>query len=155
MFHFASGVQRVGIHHDQARAHGPKHYDRVLGHVGHLHRNPVARLEVGLVLQPGGKIPALGVQVAIGERGANGAERGAVSVLVHGLIKYVNHATVFIQVYVQGHASGVFVLIELLKIHHHLLFGICAYNVYQCRFGQKINQTKVSASKSRERIAVL
>ncbi len=53
--HLALGVQRVGIDHDQPGTHGPEHGDRVLQHVGHLHRDTVARLQVGVLLQPGGK----------------------------------------------------------------------------------------------------
>ena len=55
MAHFPRGVQRVGVDHDQPGAQGAEHGDRILQEIGHLHGNAIAGLEVGVILQPGGK----------------------------------------------------------------------------------------------------
>lgn len=57
VFHLPRGVQRVGVDHDQPGTHGTEDRDRVLQDIGQLHGNAVTRLEVGMLLQPGGKRP--------------------------------------------------------------------------------------------------
>ena len=123
MFHFPRGIKRVGIHYNQASSHCAKHNDRVLADVRHLHRDAVARFQVCLVLQPGCKVAALGVEVTVSESCTNSTECGTVGKLFDRLLEYIHHAFVLVQVHLTGHAGGVFILIELLKIHHHLLFG--------------------------------
>ena len=44
MFHFASGIQRVSVNHNQASTHGAKYHNWILIQVGHLHGNTVTGL---------------------------------------------------------------------------------------------------------------
>ena len=121
VLHLTSGVQGVGVHHNQTSAHGPEHNHRILGNVRHLHRNAVARFQVGFVLQPGREVAALSIKIPIGQGNANCCKRRLVCKLLYRLLKNIHHVLVFIEIDFPGDASWVFVLIELLKIHHHLL----------------------------------
>ena len=53
--HFAFGVQRVGVHHNQAGAQGTVHGNGELQNIRHLNGNAVTGLQTGVVLQIGGK----------------------------------------------------------------------------------------------------
>ena len=72
--HLARGVQRVGVDHDQPGAHGAEHGNRILQHVGHLHRDTIARFQVGVLLQVGGEGRGETIQLGIGQRDAEIAE---------------------------------------------------------------------------------
>ena len=148
VLHFTGGIQRVGVHHDHARTHGTENHNRVLGNVGHLYRDAVAGFQVGFVLKPCSKVAALGIKILVGQRSADCGECGAVTVFLNGLLKDIHHVLVFLKVYLPGNAGGVFVLIELLEIHHHLLSE-------RRELIKKSTLQKYQPQKVVERIAVL
>ncbi len=68
--HFAGGVQRIGVDHHQPRAQGAEHRDGILQDIGHLHRDAVAGLEIGLFLQVGGEGGGQTIEFGVAERHA-------------------------------------------------------------------------------------
>ncbi|MNS13323.1 hypothetical protein D3C72_449160 [compost metagenome] len=88
VFHFPCGVQRVGVDHDQPGTHGTEYRHRVLQYVRQLHGNAVTRLEVGMLLQPGGKRPRQRIQLAISDSLAQVAKGRFVGKALAGLLEY-------------------------------------------------------------------
>ncbi|MNM90916.1 hypothetical protein D3C81_1031950 [compost metagenome] len=88
MLHLARGVQRVGVDHDQPCAHGAEHRYRVLQDIGQLHGNAITRLEVGVLLQPGGKCPRQRIQFTVGDSLAQVAKGRFVGKALAGLLEY-------------------------------------------------------------------
>ncbi|MNG89782.1 hypothetical protein D3C79_486560 [compost metagenome] len=120
--HFALGVQRVGVDHDQAGAHGTEDGDRVLQHVGHLHRDAVARLEVGVLLQPGGEGRRVAFQLRVGQGHAQVAEGRAVGETFAGALEHLDDRGVGIDVDGGRHARRALVIPE---VGLHLLLFLC------------------------------
>ncbi|MNJ61941.1 hypothetical protein D3C77_577550 [compost metagenome] len=88
VFHLPRGVQRVGVDHDQPGTHGTEYRHRVLQYVRQLHGNAVTRLEVGMLLQPGGKRPRQRIQLAISDSLAQVAKGRFVGKALAGLLEY-------------------------------------------------------------------
>ena len=89
--HFALGVQRVGVDHDQPGAHGAEHGDGVLEHVGHLHRDAITRLEVGVLLKPAGEGGRQTIKVGVGQGHAQVAESRAIGKALAGAFEHLDH----------------------------------------------------------------
>ncbi|MNP02550.1 hypothetical protein D3C76_944050 [compost metagenome] len=113
MTHLASGIQRVGVDHDQPGAQGAKHCDRVLQHIGHLHRDTVARHQIGVLLQIGGKGRRVTIQLSVGHRHPEIAERRAVSKLLARAFEHFDHRLVSIHVNVRRNACRALVIPEI------------------------------------------
>jgi len=64
---FARGVERVDIHHGQTGAQDAEDRDRELQAVGHHHRHARPALELELVQQIAGHLPAQTVHVRVGQ----------------------------------------------------------------------------------------
>ncbi|MCY1302099.1 hypothetical protein D9M70_517420 [compost metagenome] len=113
MFHFPRGVQRVGVDHDQAGAHGAEDHHRVLQDVRQLHGDAVARHKVGVVLQVGGEGAGKFVELAVGEGLAQVAECGLVGKALAGLLQYRLDVGVLVGVDLGRNACRIFVLPEV------------------------------------------
>ncbi|MNZ49966.1 hypothetical protein D3C78_677450 [compost metagenome] len=118
--HLAGGVQRVGIDHHQPGPQRAEHGDRVLQDVRHLHGDAVARLEIGVALQIGGKGGGQAIQLGIAERHTQVAEGRAVGESLAGAFEDLDHRLVGLQVDLVGNTGGAFVIPE---IRLHLLFS--------------------------------
>ncbi|RMV68156.1 hypothetical protein ALP06_05360 [Pseudomonas coronafaciens pv. atropurpurea] len=115
VFHFPRGVQRVGIDHDQAGANGTEDGDRVLQHVGQLHGDTVARLQIGVLLDPGGKRTGQLVQLAVRDRLAQIAECRFVSETLAGLFQNRLDVGVLVGVDIGRNAGRVLILPEVFN----------------------------------------
>ena len=116
VLHLAGGVQRVGVDHHQAGTHGAKDHHRILQHIGHLHGDAIAGLQVGMLLQVGGELTGQLIEFAVAQGAAQVAERRALGVGLAGLAEYRQDVAITVQVYVCLDALGIFVTPE---IRHH------------------------------------
>lgn len=78
MTHFAGGIQRIGIDHDQPRTQGTKYCNGILQYVGHLHRDAITGDQVGMLLQVGSKGCRVTIKLGVGQRHPKVAECRAV-----------------------------------------------------------------------------
>ena len=115
--HLAGGVQRVGVDHNQPGAHGTEHGDWVLQHVGHLHSDAVTRLQVGILLQVGGKGRRQPIQLGIGQGHAQVAEGGPVGELLARTLEHLDHRFISPQIDVIRYAGRAFVAPEI-RLHY-------------------------------------
>ena len=116
MTHFPRGVQRVGVDHDQPGAQRTEHGNRVMQDVGHLHRNAIAGLQVGVGLQVTGERGAVAFQFGVGQGDAHVAEGRAVSKFFAGTLEHLDHRLVSPLFDVQGYAGRAFVIPEI-RLH--------------------------------------
>lgn len=114
--HFAGGVQRIGVDHHQPRAQGAEHRDGILQDIGHLHRDAVAGLEIGLFLQVGGEGGGQTIEFGVAERHAEIAEGRAVGEFLAGALEDLDHGTVGGEVETVGYAGRAFVVPEF-RLH--------------------------------------
>ena len=110
VFHFPRGVQRVGVDHDQPGAYGTEHRDRVLQDIGQLHGNAITRLEVGMLLQPGGKSPRQRIQLAISDSLAQVAKGRFVGKALAGLLEYCLDIGEFVRIDFRRNPGWVLIL---------------------------------------------
>ncbi len=92
--HLPRGVQRVGIDHDESCTQRAEHGDGVLQQVGHLNGNAVAGLQIGVVLQPGGKSGGVALQIGVTEGDTHVAECRAVRVSLAGTLEHFDDRAV-------------------------------------------------------------
>jgi hypothetical protein len=110
VFHFPRGVQRVGVDHDQPGADGTEDGNRVLQDVGQLHGDSIARLQVGMLLQVGGKGTGQFVQFTVGDCLAQVAEGRFVGEALAGLLQYRLNIRVLVWIDVGSNSSWVLIL---------------------------------------------
>ncbi|MOA00111.1 hypothetical protein D3C78_1194590 [compost metagenome] len=110
VLHFPCGIQRVGVHHDQACTQGPKDCYWVLQQVGQLHGDAIAGLQIGMVLQVGGKGPRQLIQLAVGNGFAQVAKGWFVSKALAGLFQYCLDIRVLIGVDLRRNPGWVLIL---------------------------------------------
>ena len=110
VFHFPRGVQRVGIDHDEAGTHGAEHHHGILQHVRQLDGDAVARLQIGVLLQPGSEATGKLVELTIGQRLAQIAERGLVGKALAGLFQNGLDVRKRIGIDLRRHACRILVL---------------------------------------------
>lgn len=113
VFQFARGVQRVGVDHDEAGAHGAEDHDRVLQDVGQLDGDAVAGLEIGVLLQVGGEVAGQLVQLAVGQGLAQVGERGLGGKTLAGLLQYRQDVRVLVGIDLGSNTRWVLVLPEV------------------------------------------
>lgn len=110
MLKLAGGVQRVGVDHDQPGTHGAEHRDRVLQDVGQLHGDAIARLEVGVLLQPGGEGAGQGIQLAVGDGLAQVAKGRFVGKALAGLLEHRLDIGEFVRIDFRRNSGWVLIL---------------------------------------------
>ncbi|MNR08938.1 hypothetical protein D3C85_1251170 [compost metagenome] len=98
MAHFPSGVQGVGVDHDQPGAQGSEHGNGVMQYVGHLHGNTVAGHKVGMLLQVGGKGCGVTLDLRIAEGDAHIAECRPIGELLARAFKHLDYRFIGTQV---------------------------------------------------------
>ncbi|MNH20306.1 hypothetical protein D3C79_800680 [compost metagenome] len=104
------GIQRVGVHHDQAGTHSAEYGNRILQHVGQLHGDTIAGLQVSMLLQVGGEGPRQLVQLAVGQCFAQVAKGWFVSKALAGLFQYCLDIRVLIGVDLRRNPGWVLIL---------------------------------------------
>lgn len=114
--HLPRGIQRVGVDHDEPRTQRAEHRDRVLQQVGHLDGDAITRLQIGVVLQPGGERGGVTFQIGIAEGHAHVAERRAVGVRLAGALEHFHDRAIGSEIDVVGHAGRAFVIPEF-RLH--------------------------------------
>ena len=127
--HLTRRVQRVGVDHDQPGAQGAEHGNRILQHIGHLHRDAISRHQIGVGLQVTGKRCAVALQLSVGQGHAHVAEGRTVRELLAGTLKHLDHRLELAHVDVQRYASGAFVIPEI-RLH-------CSCPLYLNRSGSR------------------
>ena len=115
MFEFACRVQRICIYYDHAGAQRAEQRHRVLQDIRHHYRDAVAFRKAGLVLQPGGERAAQLIELCVGERGAEVAERGQLSIRCENFIDHFFERSVLVGVDVRRHSGRI--VIEPRSIH--------------------------------------
>ena len=101
------GVEGVGVDHHRARAQGPEQRHRILKQVGHHDRHPVAFLDAGFVLKPGGEAPAHGIEIGVAQARAHVRERGSLAVALDGVLDHRPHRRECPGIDVSGHSVGI------------------------------------------------
>ncbi|KAF1068551.1 MAG: hypothetical protein GAK45_01338 [Pseudomonas citronellolis] len=129
VFHLPRGVQRVGVDHDEAGAHGTEYHDRILQHVGQLHGDAVAGLEVGVLLQVGSERSGERVQLAVGQRLAKVAEGRLVGKALAGLFQYRQDVRVLVSIDLGSDTRWIFVLPEIVD-HGSPLLSYSSFPAY-------------------------
>ncbi|MDT4847828.1 hypothetical protein FQZ97_819010 [compost metagenome] len=110
VLHFPRGIQRVGVDHDQPGTQGAEYRNRVLQDVRQQHGNAVARLQVGVLLQIGGKGARQLVQFAVGQGLTEVAEGRLVSEALAGLFQYRLNIRVLVGIDFGSNPNGILVL---------------------------------------------
>ncbi len=119
VFHLPRGVQRVGVDHDEPGAHGAEHHDGILDEVGQLHRDAVARLEIGVLLQVGGEIAGQLVQLTVGQGLAEIAERRLVREALARLFEHSLDVLVLVGIDLAGDPNRILILPEVIGHEPH------------------------------------
>ena len=91
MLKLSCSVKRVYVHHDEARAEGTAHGNRVLQDVGHHDRNPFALDQAQFVLQVAGELQRQLVELAVGQRLAHAGECPPAGEFGHREFDHVAH----------------------------------------------------------------
>ena len=117
MAHLARRIKRVGVDHDQPGAQCAEHRNRVMQHVGQLHRDALAGLEVGVLLQVTGKRRTLALKLGVGEGNAHAAECRTVGKGLAGTLEDLDHRLVGAEVDGIGDSRRAFVIPEI-RLHY-------------------------------------
>ncbi|MCY1262804.1 hypothetical protein D9M70_110930 [compost metagenome] len=110
VFHFPRSVERVGVDHDQPGADCTEDGYRVLQHVGQLHGDSIAGLQIGMLLQVSGKRTGQFVQFTVGECLAQVAECRFVGEALAGLLQHCLNIRILVGIDVGSNPSWVLIL---------------------------------------------
>ncbi len=104
MLQLARGVERVDVDHYHAGTQDAEHGDGILQQVRHHHRDPIALLQLQLVLQIGSKGAGLLFQSAIGDGLSHVDEGGLVGKLGHRGFEHLNQGAVLVWIDLGGNS---------------------------------------------------
>ncbi|MCY1413978.1 hypothetical protein D9M71_294160 [compost metagenome] len=88
VLHLPRGIQRVGVDHHQSGTQGAEHRNGKLDQVGQLDGDAIARRQIGVLLQPGGKGAGQFIELAVAEGAAEVAEGRLVGKALTGFAQH-------------------------------------------------------------------
>ena len=113
MLELARRVERIDVDHDQPGAQDRRDRDRILRHVGHHHRDPVAAREA-LALQPAGERRRRLVDLSKADRGAHELVRRAIGKAAKALVEQRHQRRILVHVDLGRNAGRILLQPDLL-----------------------------------------